>query len=75
MHSENPKQTEFLTTVKAIKMYAATQYKNQFIHMKEYVFKNFQESTISKPSDVPSSANKTEKLIYIEDYKACKNEE
>jgi hypothetical protein len=46
-HLENPKRTEFLTTLEAIKMYAAKQYKTQFIHMKESIFEKFEEPTIT----------------------------
>jgi hypothetical protein len=74
-HSENPKRTEFLTTLEAIKMYAAKQYKNQFIHMKEAIFEDFEEPTINPPDAVPSTATEMEKLIYIEDYKVWRQDE
>ena len=73
--SENPKRTEFLTTLEAIKMYAARQYKTKFIHMKETVFKNFDEPNIDPPTSVLSTADEMEKLIYIEDYKVWKMDE
>ena len=37
-HSENPKRTEFITTLEAIKMYAAKEYKTQFVHTKDSIF-------------------------------------
>ena len=37
-HSENPKRTEFITTLEAIKMYAAKEYKSQFAYMKDNLF-------------------------------------
>jgi hypothetical protein len=74
-HSENPKRTEFLTTLEAIKMYAAKQYKTQFIHMKESIFENFEEPTINPPTAISSDATEMEKMIFIEDYKVWKKDE
>jgi hypothetical protein len=74
-HSENPKRTEFLSTLEAIKMYAAKQYKTQFIHMKESIFENFEEPTINPPTAISSTATEMEKLIFIEDYKVWKKDE
>ena len=44
-HSENPKRTEFITTLEAIKMYAAKEYKTQFTHMKDAIFEKFEQPT------------------------------
>ena len=64
-----------MTTLEAIKMYAAKEYKNQFIHMKDTLFEKFDEPTLTPPKKVPNTAKEIDKLIYIEDYKSHKKDE
>jgi hypothetical protein len=74
-HSENPKRTEFITTLEAIKMYAAKEYKTQFTHMKDSIFEKFEQPVLKPPTKVASTVDEIDKLIYIEDYKIYKKDE
>ena len=74
-NSENPKRTEFITTLEAIKMYAAKEYKTQFTHMKDTLFEKFEQPILTAPTKIASTADEIDKLIYIEDYKVYKKDE
>ena len=56
-------------------MYAAKEYKTQFIHMKDIIFEKFDEPTLIPPKKVTDTAGEIDKLIYIEDYKSHKKDE
>ena len=55
-------------------MYAAKEYKTQFVHMKDSIFEKLEEPVLKPPTKVTSTADEIDKLIYIEDYKSHKKD-